>query len=191
LGHDGGRHLYDTPGLLSDRRLYGAVSAEQLREVVPVQPLLPIVHRLVPGKTLLLGHLARLDYLEGRGHLLFTTFLSKRFSSAIKPTSIERADRLPDAAALRPRQFVFDGDSPLHGWNAAWTDVSFGGLGWISVTGRAPGGPIRLAAHSLAEVDEAETREPLMPYEAAASELKRLGRRIVKHGSVSAFRRKI
>jgi hypothetical protein len=65
--------------------------------------------------------------------------------------------------------------------------VSFGGVGWISITGRAPG-VIKLRAYGLEGAQAPVVREPLMPFEAAATDLKRLERPIVKHGSVYKFK---
>ena len=188
LGHDGGRHIYDTPGLLSASRVYNVLTKDELKVVQPAARLVPVVYRLVPGKSLFLGSFGRLDYVSGAGHLLFTTFLSKRLSKLVHATSLEKVS--PGEHVLEPLEFEFDGDSSHHGWTAAWTDISWGGVGFVSITGRAPGAPIKLVAHSLAGVMAPQAREPLMPWEAAAAELKRKNRPIVKHGSVAAFRKR-
>lgn len=75
-------------------------------------------------------------------------------------------------------------ESAEHSWKEAWTDVSFSGVGWISITGRAPGQPVKLIAHGLAGVAAPVARAPLMPYEADVHTIKKLGRPVQKHGKV-------
>ncbi len=183
LGHNGERSLYDTPGLLGSDRIHSVLSKPDQKIVTPTVAMKPIVYRLIPGKCLVLGDVARLDYVEGTGHLLFTTFVSSRLANLIKPTTTDKAV----VARLEPVEFVFDGDDAEHSWNHAWTDIAFPGVGWVSVTGRAPGGKIKLVAHGLKGVMAPVAREPLMPIEAAATELKKQERPIVKHGSVTRF----
>ncbi len=183
MGHGGNRSMYDTPGLLGADRIHALLSRVEQKVVTPQAQIKPRVFRLIPGKCLLLGDFGRLDYVEGCGHLLFTTFVSSRLSNLVKATSV---DKLP-IARLQPAAFEFDGDDAAHSWNGAWTDIAFPGVGWVSVTGRAPGGRIRLVAHALREVAPPVAREPLMPVEAAATELKRRERPVVKHGSVTRF----
>ncbi len=80
-------------------------------------------------------------------------------------------------------ELTFD-ESSEHSWKEAWVDISYSGIGWISITGRAPGQPIRLVAHGLAGVAPPVARPPLMPFEADADTLKRLKRPVQKHGKV-------
>lgn len=189
LGHNGGRSLYDTPGLLGEHRVHTVLSRDELAVVTPEARIRPVVVRLIPGKSVLLGGFGRLDYVEGAGHLLFTVFVSARLAKEVVATAVDkRAGTGPHA--LEPVEFCFDGDDPAHSWNAAWTEVAFSGIGWVSVTGRAPGGPIRLVAHGLRGALAPEAREPLMPFEAAAVELKRHERTVVKHGSVTRFQQR-
>jgi hypothetical protein len=183
LGHGGNRSLYDTPGLLGSDRIHVHLSRAEQNIVTPQSVMKPKVFRLVPGKCLLLGDFGRIDYVEGCGHLLFTTFVSSRLANLVKATSVDK----PPVARLAPVSFEFNGDDETHSWNCAWTDIAFPGVGWVSVTGRAPGGRIRIVAHALRDVAPPEARDPLMPTEAAATELKRLDRPVVKHGSVTRF----
>jgi hypothetical protein len=185
MGHNGGRCIYDTPGLLGSDRIFSLLSRREQTVVTPFSKMRPKVYRLIPGKSLQLGEFARLDYTEGSGHLLFTTFVSSRLSNLVVATNVDKAvaSRLD-----KPVSFVFDGNEETHSWNSAWIDVSFGGVGWISVTGRAPDAAIKLRAFGMKHVAAPVIREPLMPWEAAATELKRLERPIVKHGSVYKFK---
>ena len=183
MGHGGNRNMYDTPGLLGTDRIHSLLSRAEQKIVTPHTQIKSKVFRLIPGKCLLLGDFGRIDYLEGCGHLLFATFVSSRLTNLVKATSIDK----PPVARLEPVAFEFDGDDVSHSWNSAWTDIVFPGVGWVSVTGRAPGGRIRLVAHALKEVTPPVAREPLMPLEAAATELKRVERPVVKHGSVTRF----
>ena len=186
MGHNGGRCIYDTPGLLGTDRIFSLLSRKEQTIVTPCSKMRPKVYRLIPGKSLLLGEFGRLDYVAGAGHLLFTTFLSSRLANLVRATTVDKllSPRLDSTGV----DLTFDGNAEEHSWNSAWTDVSFGGVGWVSLTGRAPGAPIRLRAFGLKGTAPPLAREPLMPLEAAATELKRLDRPIVKHGSVYKFK---
>jgi hypothetical protein len=157
--------------------------------------VIPKVYRLIPGKSLIFGDFGQLDYVEGQGHLLFTTFFSKRLSELVTATSIERSEGKVNETKQKlmvEKEFVFDGNDPDHSWQSAWVDLSFGGLGFVSITGRAPNDVIKIRTHSLGVEGKSSVteREPLMPLEASATELKRLKRDVFKHGSVAAFQRR-
>lgn len=193
LGHDGGRCLYDTPGLLAKDRLYNVLSKEELNLLQAHRQVIPKIYRLIPGKSLMFGDFGQIDYVQGEGHLLFTTFFSKRLNEMVTPTSVERAKGKSSKEHLMvEEEFVFDGNDPEHSWNSAWVDLSFGGVGFVSITGRAPGGVIKIRTRSFGSDGKSTVvvREPLMPLEASATELKRLERKVHKHGSVAAFQRR-
>jgi hypothetical protein len=137
MGHNGGRCMYDTPGLLGTDRIFSILTQKEQTIVTPVSQMRPKVYRLIPGKSLQLGDFGRLDYVDGAGHLLFTTFVSAKVANLVVATTIDKA--VCNRLASSPVEMVFDGDCEDHSWNCAWGDISFGGVGWISVTGRAPG----------------------------------------------------
>lgn len=105
LGHNGGRCIYDTPGLLGSDRIFSLLSRKEQNVVTPFSQMRPKVYRLIPGKSLQLDEFARLDYVQGNGHLLFTTFVSSRLSQLVRPSTCEK----PPAARLdAPVELTFD-----------------------------------------------------------------------------------
>ncbi len=91
IGHHK-RFIYDTPGLLGEQRVRTALTQPEQHLVQPPSGarIRPIVYRLIPGKSLLLGDFARLDYEVGGGHLLFTVFVSNRLAMRLHATAIEK-----------------------------------------------------------------------------------------------------
>jgi ribosome biogenesis GTPase YqeH len=168
--------LYDTPGIITSKQIYNYLAADELKKIMPKKQIRPSVYRIAPGTTLLLGGLARLDYLEGPPLAYFTLFASNEIY--IHKTSIERADEVyqdhlgtiltPPFNADTLADWPGFGDGIVHSfsnddgnWQKACTDIVFSGLGWFSVTmqGQAK---VRTFYPPGCLVGQ---RSPLMPFE--------------------------
>eukprot|EP01104_Vermistella_antarctica_P016071 TRINITY_DN5406_c0_g1_i1.p1 TRINITY_DN5406_c0_g1~~TRINITY_DN5406_c0_g1_i1.p1 ORF type:complete len:621 (+),score=85.84 TRINITY_DN5406_c0_g1_i1:301-2163(+) len=80
---------FDTPGIQNKFSITRSLTGEEQCAVMPSAQLRPKVYRLVEGKTLFLGGMGRLDYIEGPP-LLFTVFTGSKVTQ--HATSISRAD---------------------------------------------------------------------------------------------------
>ena len=62
---DNGHFLVDTPGIMSDNQLSARLTPKDLQLVSPKKSLKPATYQLLPGNTIFLGGLGRIDYLKG------------------------------------------------------------------------------------------------------------------------------
>jgi hypothetical protein len=142
-----------------------------------------------PGKSLFLGALGRIDFLEGP-ITYFTVFVSNGVK--LHPTDIEKADGAfirhygsilqppfqPKRRTQLPPMESHDFEIELIDREKATIDVAFSGLGWIALTGKELGKcSIRCYAPQGVVV---ELRPPLLPMEAKAERRKMWG--VKKHG---------
>lgn len=186
------RHvLYDTPGVINPEQVSNILTFHELRECMPKRQIQPITFRVQRGQCLLLGGLARLDFVGGdRDYAFFTVFASRNVTVHI--TQVEKMDTMRTAAdgtqKLGYLEFaekhggnkIYPPFTPqrckeiglhngtrvsfdLHGrgWLEACSDVVFPGLGWVGITGS---GQMTVRALLPGET-RAYSREPLMPFE--------------------------
>lgn len=130
-----GHKLVDTPGILSDRQLASRLSPASLKLVTPKKQLKPKTYQLLPGQTLFISGLARIDFLQGQStsfvvycardlvvHRTKTanadTFYEKHQGELLKPPT--PGDKLP---ALRPQDYSSHEKS----------DLLLGGLGFVTI----------------------------------------------------------
>lgn len=170
----GNTKLVDMPGLLVPGSMAERLTLEDLKMITPqTKEALRLTFHMDEGRTLLLGALARIDFLKGRP-FQFTVFISERVK--LHRTRIEKAARIckqwagneltPPVDARRydsllpfeSQQFTLSGT----GWDEACADIVFPGLGWVAITGC---GECVVEAHVPAGV-QVTIREPLMPHEA-------------------------
>jgi hypothetical protein len=193
--------LYDTPGKRAHVQIR-QVTEQRCTGLVPNQPHLltalmasnvhrhaqhdvlshvvlnkrinPAVYRLEPGRSILLGGVARLDYVSGPPLVYFTVFASHALY--VHETSAERASEVWHSGAdkfLVP--VLYDADKvplPLQArdltlrstlsWDEAFVDLVWPGLGWISVTAV---GEVQVRVHWAMDPQGIVTREPIMPFE--------------------------
>jgi len=166
--------LIDMPGLLVPGSMAERLTLEDLKEIIPQKKgAIRLTFHMDEGRTLLLGALARLDFVSGRPYQ-FTVFASVKLK--LHRTRIEKASRIcqewagdkltppmdgrrfNDLLPWKATRFEVTGT----GWDEACVDIVFPGIGWISITGC---GDCVLEAHAPEGV-EISQREPLMPYEA-------------------------
>lgn len=132
---ENGHHLVDTPGIMTNNQLATRLSAKDLEIVSPKKPLKPATFQLMPGNTIFLGGLGRIDYLKGpstsftvyvaRGVTLHRTktdkdddFYQKHCGELLKPPTDTK-----DLAAFKGQEFHTNYKS----------DLLFGGIGFITV----------------------------------------------------------
>ncbi|KAJ2342780.1 nitric oxide associated protein 1 [Coemansia sp. RSA 2618] len=175
--HDRLAHLYDTPGVFSNKSIVSYLTNEELKLVVCRKRMKLFSFILGLGQSVMLGGLGRIDLVEGPSRIFVTIF------SNIRPhfTRIKRADELVqrmqtgektilqppvgDADRLRwfPQQELaleheFEG---LHKHHAT-LDVVFAGVGWVAINGQFPRAKIRVFSPFGTGVC---VRPPMMPFE--------------------------
>ena len=199
---DSGPDVYDTPGLLSPAALGSALDDAELKAVLPgADRLRPVALRVNPGKSVLLGGLARVDLADADLGAFFLTFfvspnlklhptdpkhvdeayLAKHVGDLLSPPF--DADRLADLPP--PVAHAFDVDGA--GFDRAAVDIALAGLGWFSVTGS---GRCRVVVHAPDGV-LVDARDPLLPFEnLKATSAKFTGGRVVqKRGAANKNKR--
>ena len=109
----------------------------------------PRTYELKEGKSLLLGTMGRIDFVEGKPYY-FTVFASPRCTTHVcKTEKVESTLARHSCSLLKPvcdksrwldddrlqmvqqRTFTLEGI----GWQASVVDVVFPGLGWVAITG--------------------------------------------------------
>lgn len=132
---ENGHYLVDTPGIMSDKQLATHLKAKDLEVVSPKKPLKPATFQLLPGNTIFLGGLGRIDYLKGES-TSFTVYASR--SVRLHRTKTANADEFyqkhvgqlltPPTGenylpALKGKEFKTSYKS----------DLLFGGVGFVTV----------------------------------------------------------
>jgi len=169
----GSMRLIDMPGLLVPGTFAERLVFEDLKELTPQQEgAIRLTFRMTEGQSMLLGGLARLDFLEGKP-ADFTVFMSWKLKVHItkifKAEKVVRsmageltppmdARRLDSLLPLSPTQFDVAG----LGWDEAGADIVFPGLGWVAITGA---GAFLVEAHAPEGIVVTK-REPILPFEA-------------------------
>lgn len=189
---DGGRNLYDTPGLLVPGTLTQMLTPEELKVVVPTKKVQPVTFRVASGKCVLIGGLARVAIVDDSKPFLLTFFVANDIK--IHPTDMAKSDDFRREHAgglltppLPPGRERIDelGEFEHHfveiegkGWSEAAADISLTGLGWIAVTG-----PGRAKVQiSVPKGISVSVRPPLMPLDVWDSTARYTGGRSVRAG---------
>lgn len=132
---ENGHHLVDTPGIMTNNQLASRLKSKDLDLVSPKKPLKPATYQLLPGNTIFIGGLGRIDYLKGpstsftiyaaRGVKLHRTktsnadeFFKKHVGELLTPPVNE--NYLP---ILKGQEFSTSYKS----------DLLFGGIGFVTV----------------------------------------------------------
>lgn len=132
---ENGHFLVDTPGIMNENQLSSKLNPKDLEIVSPKKPLKPTTFQLLPGNTIFLGGLGRIDYLKGestsftvyaaRGVKLHRTktsnaedFYQKHVGELLTPPTDK--DYL---GKLKGQEFRTDFKS----------DLLFGGIGFVTV----------------------------------------------------------
>ena len=167
-----GAFIYDTPGIKSDFQVVNWLTPEECKMVYPSKRVRAQVHSLKEGHSILLGGLARVDYVSGPP-IYFTLFVSpdihihtcKTDKAAellqkhtgtlfVPPLNVPRPAPIPPQTK---KEWLIDGKS----FKESTADIVFAGLGWVAVTGTG-----RIEVDSWAPEGVGMTiRDPLMPFE--------------------------
>jgi 30S ribosome assembly GTPase len=192
---EGGRNLYDTPGLLVPGTLTQLLTPEELKIVVPRKTVEPITFRVAAGKCVLVGGLARIELVDSKP-FFFTFFVANDIK--LHPTDASRADdfvrnhaggMLTPPLAPGPERLEQLGEFEEHvidiqgrGWQEAAADITLTGLGWVAVTG-AGTAKVRVSVPKGIGV---VVRPPLMPFDVWEATAKYTGGRAVRKSTRSA-----
>jgi hypothetical protein len=95
--------LYDTPGVINPEQMYSLLTYHELRAVMPKRQVQPLSYRLTKGQCLLLGGLARLDFVDGDRDYCFVTIFASR-NVTVHLTQIDRMDALVPRGGKKKKQ---------------------------------------------------------------------------------------
>lgn len=152
--------LYDTPGLIRKGNLFALLKFDELRALLPRTRITPITYRIKTGKSLLLGSMVRVDFLQGQPSF-FSVCVSKFVT--IHMTNTESVKDMFDRNATLSKSGSQKGKGQMlappfdrkrlfevglgnfsqryhdleingQGWMNNCRDVVFPGVGWISIT---------------------------------------------------------
>lgn len=84
--------LYDTPGVIQNDQTINLMTSEELLYTIPKETLWPRAFYMLPGQTLFLAGLGRIDYIGGASQMRLSLFASEKLSILI--TSTEKADEI-------------------------------------------------------------------------------------------------
>ena len=132
---ENGHFLVDTPGILSNNQLATRLKPKDLEAASPKKPLKPATFQLLPGNTIFLGGLGRIDYVKGES-TSFTVYASRAVK--LHRTKTEKADEFFEKhvgelltppvgenylPALKGQEYSTEYKS----------DLLFGGIGFVTV----------------------------------------------------------
>lgn len=87
-----GKWLYDTPGVIQNEQTINFLTSDELLHVIPKRTLWPRVFYVLPGQTLFLAGMGRIDYIGGASELRLSVFASDKLSLLIVNT--DKADEI-------------------------------------------------------------------------------------------------
>ncbi|MGI6734982.1 MAG: GTPase YlqF [Tenericutes bacterium ADurb.Bin239] len=135
------RTIYDTPGISINNSLLGLAEKEVVKLIVPRREIKPRTYQLLPKQSILIGGIARFDYVDGP----FSGF-TFYFAEGVKltRTNTNRADRTFNNMIAhkksKPISFLVTGVQDLDAFEFTTHedlkyDVSWNGLGFVSFKG--------------------------------------------------------
>lgn len=169
--------LFDTPGIMKERDLLSLLTEQEVTSVVPSKALVPRTFVLNPGVSLLVGALARIDFLQGERSCWFSVLASARVP--IHVTTLEKVDgiyekhaggvflgvpqggpeRMKTFPALVPQEITLEG----RGYTEATADITLSSAGWVAVTAPA-GHQVSLRVHGPELAGYSVRTPPLLPH---------------------------
>ncbi|CAJ1059313.1 nitric oxide-associated protein 1-like isoform X1 [Xyrichtys novacula] len=169
--------LFDTPGIMKERDVLSVLTEQEVMSVVPTKALVPRTFVLKPGMSLLVGALARIDFLQGERSCWFSVLVSARVPVHI--TSLEKvegiyekhaggvllgvpqggSERMKTFPALVPQEVKLEG----RGYMEASADITLSSAGWVAVTA-AEGEQVSLRVHGPEAAGFGVRTPPLLPH---------------------------
>ena len=191
----GGRNLYDTPGLLVPGTITQLLTPDELKIVVPSKRVEPITFRLESGKCVLVGGLAKIELVGDSKPFLFTFFVANgiklHITNGNKAHDVimkHAGEMLTPPLPPGPERLAEIGEFEDHivdvegmGWKEAAADISLTGLGWVAVTGAG----MAKVKVSVPQGIGILVRPPLMPFDVWEVASKYTGGRAVRKSSKS------
>jgi ribosome biogenesis GTPase A len=177
--------IFDTPGIPSESQITGFENLADPDALIPCKRITPVSINMLPGLSVWLGGLARIDMIEGLNKF-FTVFGAPLLTVHRTPTDkadlvyANNAGKLLKPAFKDPELVNFVKERfevNCQGFKQASKDVLIHGLGWVSITGS---GSIVFDVISPFKVG-ITLRPPLMPFEAAADRLSKVPGRTINH----------
>ncbi|GJD08009.1 Uncharacterized protein YqeH [Galdieria sulphuraria] len=160
------------PGIIQPHQITHLLTSEEIKMVLPKKRVRVVSFRLMEGKCIHFGGLARLEMLQGKP-FFFTVFMSNEVK--VHPSTTAKAEELLEThvgGLLQPpiswrkykelgnfkaKEFEVDGV----GWLQSSHDIVISGLGWVAVTGCG-----RLKVRVVAPKGVGVfLREPIAPFE--------------------------
>lgn len=180
---EGGKALYDTPGLLVPGSLTQILTPAELKLVVPKKKVEPVTFRVQAGKCVLIGGLAQISLMEDCKPFFFSFFVSNDVKIHVTDQSKAQETRLKHTGGMLTPPLGIErleqmGEWDHHdveiegtGWKEVAADIALTGLGWVGVTG--PGvAKVRISVPKGVGVS---VRPPLMPFDVKDSTAKYTG----------------
>lgn len=90
-----GKWLYDTPGVIQQEQIINLLTSEELLYTIPKQTLWPRVFYMLPGQSLFLSGLGRIDYIGGASEMRLAVYASDKLSIMI--VSTQKAEEIYQA----------------------------------------------------------------------------------------------
>lgn len=87
-----GKWLYDTPGVIQQEQIINLLTSEELLYTIPKQTLWPRVFYVLPGQSLFLSGLGRVDYIGGASEMRLAVYASEKLSTMLVNTN--KADEI-------------------------------------------------------------------------------------------------
>lgn len=87
-----GKWLYDTPGVIHNEQIINLLTSDELLYTIPKETLWPRVFYMLPGQTLFLSGLGRIDYIGGASQMRLAVYASNALSILIVNT--KKADEI-------------------------------------------------------------------------------------------------
>ncbi|CAD7944878.1 unnamed protein product [Amoebophrya sp. A120] len=169
---------------------------QDLYDVVPRSQLQPVTYALKPGRSLIIGALARIDLLEPSTFAFVTCFFSKNVTLHVCNTgkAEDAMERKAGSFFYPPHlketfakfDFVKHNVRVFGSNHRAWDDIAIAGLGWVAVSGF---GSKEFAVHVPKGV-KLFRRPSMMPWELCVNGVQKFSHRHRARGSSVARKKK-
>ncbi|WP_251716937.1 ribosome biogenesis GTPase YqeH [Lactobacillus agrestimuris] len=132
---ENGHFLVDTPGIMSDSQIATRLKPKDLEIVSPKKPLKPATFQLLPGNTIFLGGLGRIDYVKGES-TSFTVYVARGVK--LHRTKTAKADEFfknhVGELLTPPTGENYLGELKGQEFKTKYkSDLLFGGIGFVTV----------------------------------------------------------